>query len=166
TAGSGLRIASQQQVIDRSDAICASYAHSAARSTGRPGQFWRPEHWVQDYTTACIKDFWVCSPRSADDQPPVRNPPPPSVASFRDQSLRTQFPRQLNDDIRRKTSAPGSLPDGICAFCFVEAICLSFIRRQERHQPFDTGLIVDLDDSLEVGRRGVQRRGEISFYHE
>src|ERR1700745_355624 len=97
---------------------------------------------------------------------PVWTAPIAKRRSCRDQYFRTQFTRQLNDDIRRKTSASGSLPDGIRAFCFVEAICLSFIRRQERLQPFDTGLIVDLDDSLEVGRRGVQRRGEISFYHE
>ena len=117
-------------------------------------------------TTARIKKFRASSPSCGDDQPPSGQHPPPSVASCRDQYFRTQFTRQLNDDIRRKTRASRSLPDGIRAFCLVEAICLSFIRGQERLQPFDTGLIVDLDNSLEVGRRSVQRRGEISFYHE
>ena len=78
----------------------------------------------------------------------------------------TQLARKLDDNICRKTGTSGGLPYGIPAFGFIEAVCFSFVRRQKRVQPFDTDYGVYLADGLEIGRGRVQRRREISLYHE
>src|ERR1039458_6911644 len=80
--------------------------------------------------------------------------------------FRTKLPSKLDDDIRRKTGAPCGFPDRFPAFRFIETIGLSLVRRQKRIQPFDSGNGVDIDYGLQILCGNVQRRGEISFYHE